>query len=710
MWLLALLMISPGAASNVSKCCDADQVLKLNPVLGELVCDESSVPLRAHGASLQASLGLRESCNASLIHVNQSGALPETSYCLDKVVSSDDEDVTTSIVGFVCRDELQNDNESFLIPPAVIEVKKCCVNGSYDPKYHICRETNDANEKLLDMLLGDKIFLVDMKFGLSECRANEAVVDIVVQAGDVGFHENGDIFVKTGSETWYLSNNTFCIDGVVNSSGVFVVKACQSASLVCRQRPCVQKCCRDGFGMIESKTCKISDFDFNPQFHTIVSTADGLRPIKTSVKSFAVLSNLQCDKYILVPESSDDDLSYLQADGRLYIPKHDDPHFPTDKYCLERVYFPDYDMDGMYAFVCFPEDAAVEESTIRFVLCSLGLITSSVFLLATFLVYACLPSLQNLHGKTLMCHVASLFSAYVCLSVAQLGGEDLELFVCVTVGYCILFTFLAAFSWLNIMCFDIWWTFGVIRSKRLGAGSRKQRECRRFAVYSLYAWGLPSVLTALTAAMDVLDLSPPTLKPDMGVHYCWFSKMTYGIAVYFFGPVVPMITCNVVLFVLTARSCSKVKAEIHRMQQNSIGERCNRRYQADKNKLIMNGKLFVVMGVTWTLEIVSSLVSEPPWIWYLSDAANALQGALIFGIFVLKRRVIRTLALRLGFHNLGTFARPTTTEHLTTCYDPYRVRKTSSISTVCTTDSRSARFILQDKPETIRLEDKVGCK
>jgi hypothetical protein len=145
---------------------------------------------------------------------------------------------------------------------------------------------------------------------------------------------------------------------------------------------------------------------------------------------------------------------------------------------------------------------------------------------------------------------------------------------------------------------------------------------------------------------NILDLMlqrwpTATLKPDMGVHYCWFSselyrpthlstvtavtrstvggtwpdqsrdssftwrqmsfgctvfdtvhkyvgpcvtEMTYGIAVYFFGPVSPMITCNVAFFVLTARSCSKVKAEIYRMQQNSIGDRCKRRYQADKNK------------------------------------------------------------------------------------------------------------------------------
>jgi hypothetical protein len=62
-----------------------------------------------------------------------------------------------------------------------------------------------------------------------------------------------------------------------------------------------------------------------------------------------------------------------------------------------------------------------------------------------------------------------------------------------------------------------------------GSGSRKQREKRRFIVYSMYAWGLPSLLTALTAAVDVLDLSPPTLKPDMGVHYCWFSSKLIDI-------------------------------------------------------------------------------------------------------------------------------------------------------------------------------------
>ena len=65
-------------------------------------------------------------------------------------------------------------------------------------------------------------------------------------------------------------------------------------------------------------------------------------------------------------------------------------------------------------------------------------------------------------------------------------------------------------------------------------------------------------------------------------------------------------------------------------------------------RLKMNVKLFVVMGVTWVLELVSTFFPKEYAIFYLSDTANALQGVMIFAIFVLKRKVMRALAVRLG--------------------------------------------------------------
>lgn len=43
--------------------------------------------------------------------------------------------------------------------------------------------------------------------------------------------------------------------------------------------------------------------------------------------------------------------------------------------------------------------------------------TSCIFLFLTLIVYLSLPVLQNLHGKTLMCHIASLLVGYLCLTV-----------------------------------------------------------------------------------------------------------------------------------------------------------------------------------------------------------------------------------------------------------------------------------------------------
>lgn len=49
-----------------------------------------------------------------------------------------------------------------------------------------------------------------------------------------------------------------------------------------------------------------------------------------------------------------------------------------------------------------------------------AMIISLPFLLLTFLVYAMITELQNLHGKSLMCLVASLFFAYATCIVNQI--------------------------------------------------------------------------------------------------------------------------------------------------------------------------------------------------------------------------------------------------------------------------------------------------
>ena len=101
---------------------------------------------------------------------------------------------------------------------------------------------------------------------------------------------------------------------------------------------------------------------------------------------------------------------------------------------------------------------------------------SSIFLIATFVIYAIIPEIRNVNGVTVMCHCASLAVAFISLGIIQLT-PDLSTGWCKAIGKanpmkvsiktlinfnCAAiithFGFLSAFCWLNVMSFDIWWT------------------------------------------------------------------------------------------------------------------------------------------------------------------------------------------------------------------------------------------------------------
>lgn len=63
---------------------------------------------------------------------------------------------------------------------------------------------------------------------------------------------------------------------------------------------------------------------------------------------------------------------------------------------------------------------------------------------------------------------------------------------------------------------------------------------------------------------------------------------------------------------------------------------------------IMNLKLFIVMGISWLLEIFASVFDNNPSWWYVSDGFNLLQGVLVFFIFVFKRSVFVAFQKKLG--------------------------------------------------------------
>jgi hypothetical protein len=129
-----------------------------------------------------------------------------------------------------------------------------------------------------------------------------------------------------------------------------------------------------------------------------------------------VYEKLKCRKrYKLTSSPEENDDFRIDKEGSL-LNKSGKIIAAPDRFCLEQFSELNYQT---LVVVCSPEPLAVQQDGTN-VFNTIGMMLSLPFLFITFLVYALIRDLQNLHGKSLMCHVATLLVAYSSLVVVQL--------------------------------------------------------------------------------------------------------------------------------------------------------------------------------------------------------------------------------------------------------------------------------------------------
>lgn len=308
----------------------------------------------------------------------------------------------------------------------------------------------------------------------------------------------------------------------------------------------------------------------------------------------------------------------LDADGSVWV---GGSALQPGDFCLDTM----VDLGVVAVLACPGEDATPADDDLpagdlRFTLYPALLFLSAFFLAATLLASCLLPAAYHqLHWRCQTNYVASLMVGDLLLAVTQVSGSALKGPFCVVIAILMHFLFLAAFFWLNTMCFNIWWTFRDLRP----ASVDKNQEAVRMRLYEAYAWGGPLVIAGVAAALDNLpaDQYAHLLRPGFGDVKCWF-RGDYELLPYFFGPVGVLLVINLCLFIATARelTCGLWKAD----GAKPTTERATLR------RVCL--KLVVVMGVTWVADVVSWVAGGPGSLWYFTDAMNALQGVLIFAV------------------------------------------------------------------------------
>ncbi|XP_021200185.3 uncharacterized protein LOC110383697 isoform X2 [Helicoverpa armigera] len=192
------------------------------------------------------------------------------------------------------------------------------------------------------------------------------------------------------------------------------------------------------------------------------------------------------------------------------------------------------------------------------------------------------------------------------------------------------FCALSSFFWLNVMAFDVYVSLSRPRSSR---GSSKKVKYRKFAMYAVYALGAPLLVTAIVTVLDNIDVSELAIDPTPPFADC----MAIGVAVtyYFAAPIGVLISINIILFLMTVYNIWKISREV---TNNPNSKKSNQ-----NNKFYICLKLSLIMGVTWMLELFEG---KGIFIFILLNTYNLLTGALIFFLFVFKKKIFVKLCIR----------------------------------------------------------------
>ncbi|XP_055382157.1 G-protein coupled receptor Mth2-like [Condylostylus longicornis] len=270
---------------------------------------------------------------------------------------------------------------------------------------------------------------------------------------------------------------------------------------------------------------------------------------------------------------------------------------------------------------------------------------SQPFMIITIIVYLAIKKLRNLHGKALVCHLSSLSISYFCLAGILLGNNRDYFEVCTVIGYICYFTILSAYFWLSAISFDLWFNFNCYD---------KAKSCQnfRFGIYCLICYGT-AIFYVIIAYIVQNYGKKDNVKPGLGSTHCYLNvEEGFSAVIWLYFPLICVITFNIVMFVLTWIKIKSVTSELGHIMNKGNSQRS---IKNERNNFHIFLRLFVIMGVSWITEIISYFVgTNYQEYFYATDFCNAMQGLLIFILFVCKKQTRELIVETWSKRNQGS--------------------------------------------------------
>ncbi|XP_049822327.1 adhesion G protein-coupled receptor E3-like [Aethina tumida] len=262
------------------------------------------------------------------------------------------------------------------------------------------------------------------------------------------------------------------------------------------------------------------------------------------------------------------------------------------------------------------EPAFTEESFLS-LLIVLGSSVSLVALVFAFITYSLFSDLRNLSGTTLMNLLAALFMSQLLYVIGVGGVPDSEL--CISLAFSLQYVRLCTFCWMLIMTHHMYSQF---RTGLHLVPITDNNITRHFLRYSLFGWGLPTVLLGASILIQYHDKAGRLLDTaSLKSQNCWFLDQNSFI----YGLVIPICLLVCATFVYLVRSAILARYIISMQPERRIREKMRRKRTL---QILLFAKIIVVLCIVMTLGSLSKMIKNES-IWIAFHVAQGVQGILV---------------------------------------------------------------------------------
>ncbi|XP_022918967.2 G-protein coupled receptor Mth-like [Onthophagus taurus] len=499
---------------------------------------------------------------------------------------------------------------------------KCCALGyNYELQRHRC--INDSNSTIFTNIYGD----------LQEDLLARSHLDCPVVIDHI--LEDQHVFNTTENRAIIFNRNLYQIDNYCvdwdDSIKSKILRTCENIG-ACKTKKCITKCCKEGRSYVGTRCI------WNPEFGISVANSNRFENRKDDFYGI-----IQAKKCLRMKDDPTFDFT-IKANGDLHVMSQGNwLDFPLEdkQYCFEY-----YKTENKHTvFLCgFENKGSVDYK--MFIQRILNII-SCISLVLTILGYLFLKELKNFLGKIIVWYCGCLLFALSLLTYVQFHPNLKN--ICAPFTFLIIFFYLAAFAWMNVLSFEIWQVLG---SMSTPYGTQLYNERRKLICYHIYAWILPILLVLFGIIAFRSEDVPTHLKPIIDERYCFMETNAhannYAYFIFFAIPALMYILANSVLFTKTIRYIIQVKKDIRNVIKHNFSER-QRRFSLDKERVAMVVRIFIIMGLSWLFEFILSyrtifsknIVVEI--IEFLFDIFNCLQGFFIFLVFMAKKKIFNAV-------------------------------------------------------------------